>query len=458
MTGIFPASFHRLAKDYMVTQGPSAGNLQDSAITNVFLGAGDTILIQLQNGGLLWESLPDGLVKEITAKHGEGWIISGGTCLSPNSDNYYGVEWKKKYSWQNDRRWSCQIPGLTGSIFNTLFFREIIDGSYPVSHTLTPETKRPSNITLEMAAMCRNLRDVCTAVSHRDHLTGEEFKEIIETIMKSSNRIASREYLAKLWDLSDLDNNGTMTLDEFTLAIPLIQRYNNAFPDKIPVIVLQELRALKAPTPGITRVSSIGLKCPPAKTKGSNSLAEDMGELDLASDEENEKSKPPLRFQKPAETTNTNPFSGEQKEKKDADTSSRSVNEKQLRESLASSIVKENLNIQWDDVAGLEAAKEELQEAIVLPIKFPKMFSGKRKPRRGILLYGPPGTGKSYLAKAVATEVESTLFSISSSDVMSKWYGESERYVCSNQQLYPSLIFTVSSRLYSRWRARTNPP
>lgn len=105
---------------------------------------------------------------------------------------------------------------------------------------------------------------------------------------------------------------------------------------------------------------------------------------------------------------------------------SKQFNDTKLKDSLMSSIITEKPNVKWDDVAGLEAAKDELQEAIIFPGRFPHLFKGKRKPRRAILLYGPPGTGKSYLAKAVATEVDHTLFSISSGDLMSKWMGESE--------------------------------
>lgn len=101
---------------------------------------------------------------------------------------------------------------------------------------------------------------------------------------------------------------------------------------------------------------------------------------------------------------------------------------KKLRSALAGAILSDKPNVQWEDVAGLESAKEALKEAVILPIKFPHLFTGKRQPWKGILLYGPPGTGKSYLAKAVATEANSTFFSVSSSDLVSKWMGESERY------------------------------
>ncbi|KAH0996829.1 hypothetical protein GBA52_020693 [Prunus armeniaca] len=116
-----------------------------------------------------------------------------------------------------------------------------------------------------------------------------------------------------------------------------------------------------------------------------------------------------------------------------------------LRAGLNSAIIREKPNVKWNDVAGLESAKQALQEAVILPVKFPQFFTGKRRPWRAFLLYGPPGTGKSYLAKAVATEADSTFFSISSSDLVSKWMGESEKLVSNLFQMArdsaPSIIF-----------------
>ena len=100
-----------------------------------------------------------------------------------------------------------------------------------------------------------------------------------------------------------------------------------------------------------------------------------------------------------------------------------------MKKALEGAIITEKPNVRWDDVAGLEGAKQALQEAVILPIRFPELFVGRRTPWRGILLYGPPGTGKSYLAKACATEANGTFYSVSSSDLVSKYLGESERLV-----------------------------
>lgn len=61
---------------------------------------------------------------------------------------------------------------------------------------------------------------------------------------------------------------------------------------------------------------------------------------------------------------------------------------KKLKDALSGAILQENPNVKWDDIAGLEGAKEALKEAVILPIKFPHLFTGKRTPWRGILLYG----------------------------------------------------------------------
>ncbi|XP_062537445.1 vacuolar protein sorting-associated protein 4 [Armigeres subalbatus] len=129
-----------------------------------------------------------------------------------------------------------------------------------------------------------------------------------------------------------------------------------------------------------------------------------------------------------------------------SDSDSDDPEKKKLQSKLEGAIVVEKPHVKWSDVAGLEGAKEALKEAVILPIKFPHLFTGKRIPWKGILLFGPPGTGKSYLAKAVATEANnSTFFSVSSSDLVSKWLGESEKLVKNLFEMArdhkPSIIF-----------------
>jgi vacuolar protein-sorting-associated protein 4 len=117
----------------------------------------------------------------------------------------------------------------------------------------------------------------------------------------------------------------------------------------------------------------------------------------------------------------------------------------EISDAISSVIVREKPNVKWDDVAGMEGAKRTLREAIILPMSRPDLFKGARRPWRGILMFGPPGCGKTYLCKAVASEVESTFFSVSAANLISKWLGESEKLV---QELYerateeaPSIIF-----------------
>lgn len=71
----------------------------------------------------------------------------------------------------------------------------------------------------------------------------------------------------------------------------------------------------------------------------------------------------------------------------DSDTDS-DPEKKKLQSKLEGAIVMEKPNIKWSDVAGLDLAKEALKEAVILPIRFPHLFTGKRVPWKGILLFG----------------------------------------------------------------------
>ncbi len=101
---------------------------------------------------------------------------------------------------------------------------------------------------------------------------------------------------------------------------------------------------------------------------------------------------------------------------------------------------------QWSDVGGLDNAQMRLKEGVELPLKDPDAFRRLGiRPAKGFLLYGPPGTGKTLLAKAVAREAQANFIATKSSDLLSKWYGESEQQIAKlfarARQVAPCVIF-----------------
>lgn len=85
--------------------------------------------------------------------------------------------------------------------------------------------------------------------------------------------------------------------------------------------------------------------------------------------------------------------------------------------------------VEWDDIAGLEFAKQTIQEIVIWPMLRPDLFQGLRAMPKGLLLFGPPGTGKTLIAKCISNNASSTFFSISASSLTSKWIGDGEKMV-----------------------------
>lgn len=119
---------------------------------------------------------------------------------------------------------------------------------------------------------------------------------------------------------------------------------------------------------------------------------------------------------------------------------------KRIQPSAMREVMVQVPNIGWADIGGADEAQAKLKEGIELPLKHPEAFRRLGiRPAKGFLLYGPPGTGKTLLAKAVAKESEANFISVKSSDLLSKWYGESEqqlsRLFARARQVAPCVIF-----------------
>ncbi len=86
--------------------------------------------------------------------------------------------------------------------------------------------------------------------------------------------------------------------------------------------------------------------------------------------------------------------------------------------------------ITYEDIGGLEDEIKKIREMVEIPLKHPEIFQKLGiEPPKGVLLYGPPGTGKTLLAKAVASESDANFILLNGPEIMSKFYGESEKKI-----------------------------
>jgi transitional endoplasmic reticulum ATPase len=119
---------------------------------------------------------------------------------------------------------------------------------------------------------------------------------------------------------------------------------------------------------------------------------------------------------------------------------------KRVQPSAMREVMVQMPDVRWSDVGGLSEAQRKLREGVELPLRDPEAFRRLGiRPAKGFLLYGPPGTGKTMLAKAVAREAEANFIATKSSDLLSKWYGESEQQIARlfarARQVAPCIVF-----------------
>lgn len=119
---------------------------------------------------------------------------------------------------------------------------------------------------------------------------------------------------------------------------------------------------------------------------------------------------------------------------------------KEVKPSVLRSVEIESPNVSWNEIGGLDAVKQTLQESVEGALLYPELYqrTGAKAPR-GILLWGPPGTGKTLLAKAVAAQARANFIAVNGPELLSKWVGAAEQAVrdlfTKARQAAPCVVF-----------------
>lgn len=119
---------------------------------------------------------------------------------------------------------------------------------------------------------------------------------------------------------------------------------------------------------------------------------------------------------------------------------------KDVKPSVLRSVEIEIPAITWEEIGGLSAIKQTLQESVEGALLYPELYqqTGAKAPR-GILLWGPPGTGKTLLAKAVASQARANFIAVNGPELLSKWVGTAEQAVrelfAKARQAAPCVVF-----------------
>lgn len=122
----------------------------------------------------------------------------------------------------------------------------------------------------------------------------------------------------------------------------------------------------------------------------------------------------------------------------------------------------EDINVSWNNIAGLESLIRDLQENVILPIQRKELFADSQltQPPKGVLLHGPPGCGKTLIAKATAKEAGTRFINLDVSILTDKWYGESQKLAAAvftlAVKLQPCIIFIDEIDSFLRMRNSTD--